>query len=184
MSTLERVVSGGQTGADRQALEAARTAGFATGGWAPAGFLTSEGEDWALGRRFGLRQMPRLPRVAEMYVERSKRNVECSDATLAFRQRPSPGTDKTLAYCATGHWGKRPAFAAVRKGPFRPSMVIEDVADQELAAHLIADFVRGHGVRTLNVCGHRSDARAGRPGYSRAVREIMALALAELKQKK
>jgi hypothetical protein len=44
---IERVVTGGQTGADQGGLRAARAAGIATGGWAPQGWLT-ESED---GRR-------------------------------------------------------------------------------------------------------------------------------------
>ena len=37
---LDRVVSGGQTGADQADWRAARTSGIATGGWTTAGFLT------------------------------------------------------------------------------------------------------------------------------------------------
>ncbi len=34
---IERILTGGQTGADQAALRAARAAGIATGGWAPKG---------------------------------------------------------------------------------------------------------------------------------------------------
>jgi hypothetical protein len=37
---LDRVVSGGQTGADQAGWRAARASGIATGGWMPEGFLT------------------------------------------------------------------------------------------------------------------------------------------------
>jgi hypothetical protein len=37
---LERVISGGQTGADQGGLRAARACGIPTGGWAPRGWLT------------------------------------------------------------------------------------------------------------------------------------------------
>ncbi len=40
---LDRVISGGQTGADQAALRAARAAGIPTGGWAPLGWKTEEG---------------------------------------------------------------------------------------------------------------------------------------------
>jgi len=38
---------------------------------------------------------------AQVYVMRSMRNVDDSDATIAFRLEPSIGTDKTLGYCLT-----------------------------------------------------------------------------------
>src|SRR3954453_21838055 len=41
---LERVISGGQTGADLAGWRAARAAGIATGGWMPRGFWTEAGE--------------------------------------------------------------------------------------------------------------------------------------------
>ena len=54
---LERIITGGQTGADQAALRAACAAGLATGGWAPAGWATEEGP--ALGLAFfGLVELP------------------------------------------------------------------------------------------------------------------------------
>jgi hypothetical protein len=43
MSRLRRVVSGGQTGVDRAALDAARDAGLAVGGWCPRGRRAEDG---------------------------------------------------------------------------------------------------------------------------------------------
>lgn len=50
---VEKIISGGQTGADRGGLEAARTLGIPTGGTAPRGYLTETGPDESL-REFGL----------------------------------------------------------------------------------------------------------------------------------
>jgi len=40
---LERVISGGQTGADQAGWRAARASGIPTGGAMPGGFLTEDG---------------------------------------------------------------------------------------------------------------------------------------------
>jgi Circularly permutated YpsA SLOG family len=40
---VERIVSGGQTGADRAALDTARELGIATGGWVPRGRRAEDG---------------------------------------------------------------------------------------------------------------------------------------------
>jgi hypothetical protein len=40
---IERVISGGQTGADQAGWRAARAYGIPTGGWMPLGFLTETG---------------------------------------------------------------------------------------------------------------------------------------------
>ena len=43
MSRVLKVVSGGQTGDDRAALDAARAAGLPCGGWCPRGRLAEDG---------------------------------------------------------------------------------------------------------------------------------------------
>lgn len=45
---LDRVVSGGQTGADQGGLRAARVDGIPNGGWAPLGLLveSEDGQAW------------------------------------------------------------------------------------------------------------------------------------------
>ena len=52
------VISGGQNGTDRAALEAAHYLGMKTGGWAPRGFLTCAGKKPELGYAFKLREIP------------------------------------------------------------------------------------------------------------------------------
>lgn len=91
---LIQVISGGQTGADRAGLRAAKDVGLATGGWMPKGFLTLEGPrpDWA--REFGLQE-----HASPNYPPRTRRNVQAADATLRFaRHWSSPGERLTLKY--------------------------------------------------------------------------------------
>lgn len=92
---LERVISGGQTGADRAALIAARAAGIATGGWMPAGFRAHDGPHPEFADRYGMRETP-----SEHYPHRTALNVKESDATLRFATVwDSPGEVLTLALC-------------------------------------------------------------------------------------
>jgi len=82
-------VSGGQTGVDRGALDAAMALGIPHGGWCPKGRLAEDGT------------IPPIYHLAETdspeYVVRTERNVLDSKATLILcRGCPSGGTELTL----------------------------------------------------------------------------------------
>lgn len=79
----ERIVSGGQTGVDRGALEAAIALGIAHGGWCPRGRLA---EDGSIPSRYEL-----VENDSSNYKVRTTQNVEDSDATLILHQRPISG---------------------------------------------------------------------------------------------
>lgn len=90
---IERVISGGQTGADQAGLRAARNAGLPTGGWAPRGWLTEVGPAPWLASEFGLVECPEpagepfTPRWqwnAACYVARTKRNAGDAPLTIFF----------------------------------------------------------------------------------------------------
>lgn len=143
------IISGGQTGADRGALEAARALGLATGGWAPDRYWTELGPDPSL-RSFGLREGGSLR-------ERTRRNVADADATVVFACQPSAGSDWTVRCCQ-------------RYG--RPHVVIDPWAPD--ASGRLQDFLARHRPRTLNIAGHR-ESRA--PGIERAVRDLLVSVL-------
>jgi hypothetical protein len=69
-----RIVSGGQTGADRAALDAAQERGLETGGWCPRG---RRAEDGRIPGRYPLRETP-----SAAVEQRTEWNVRDSDATL------------------------------------------------------------------------------------------------------
>ena len=71
---LRKIISGGQTGADRAALDAAIELGIPHGGWIPKGRLT---EDGPLPDRYQLVEMP-----TASYPKRTEQNVIDSDGTL------------------------------------------------------------------------------------------------------
>ena len=76
MSKPSRIISGGQTGVDRAALDAARAAGIACGGWCPKGRLA---EDGPLPAHYPLAQTP-----THRYGQRTQWNVRDSEGTLVL----------------------------------------------------------------------------------------------------
>ena len=74
-----RIISGGQTGVDQMALEAAHTHGLVTGGMVPKRFITENGSDPTLVR-FGLTEHP----SSSDYPPRTRYNVKNSDYTVIF----------------------------------------------------------------------------------------------------
>ena len=74
------IVSGGQTGVDRGALDAAIAAGIPHGGWCPRGRLA---EDGPIAAQYQLRET----RSAKYYI-RTRKNVLDSDATLILCRGP------------------------------------------------------------------------------------------------
>jgi Circularly permutated YpsA SLOG family len=88
---IERIVSGGQTGVDRAALDVAIALGIPHGGWCPLGRIAEDG------------QIPSCYRLEEhpspKYSDRTKSNVIDSDATLVLYQADfEGGTLKTFRY--------------------------------------------------------------------------------------
>lgn len=73
------VISGGQTGADRGGLIAAKKAGFTTGGWMPKGFKALDGNHPEFLDIYGLIEHP-----SPLYPPRTFANVKQTDVTIRF----------------------------------------------------------------------------------------------------
>jgi len=99
---LARLISGGQTGVDRLALDVAMSLGIPVGGWCPRG---RRAEDGVIPERYPLREA-----ASELYQERTRLNVRDSDVTLILCSgAPSGGTLLTIEMARTMH---RPFYLA------------------------------------------------------------------------
>lgn len=132
-----KVISGGQTGVDRAALDAAIENGLEHGGWCPLGRIA---EDGVIPDRYSLKQTPSAD-----YPQRTLWNVRDSDATLALTMgRPTGGTAYTIE-CA--------------KNLLRPHLVVD--VGREVNNKMIVDWLRRNNVTFLNVAGPRESTCPG-----------------------
>lgn len=156
------IISGGQTGADRAALDFALAHGLEHGGWCPRGRLT---EDGPLDTRYELRQTS-----SRGYAQRTEWNVRDSDATVVFTidARLQGGTALTINLAERL---AKPRLHLARDGddpsaPAPPSI-------GEHAARLV-EFVRQHNVHRLNVAGPRASQE---PDVADFVHRVLEAAL-------
>ncbi len=145
---LTTIISGGQTGADRAALDAALEASFPCGGYCPKDRLA---EDGPIDMKYPLIE------IHGGYSQRTRKNVIESDGTVIFyHRRPTGGTEQTLMFCIRTR---------------KPYQLIDiDLTDPETAAQKTIEFISEYSVRTLNVAG----PRAGNcPGIYRFVKTVI-----------
>lgn len=163
---IEKIISGGQTGADMGGLLAGQLLGIETGGSAPQDWMTENGSNPDLGEIFNLKE-----HSATGYVPRTIQNVIDSDGTIAFMWGKSVGTGKTIGYCKTGKW--QYSINESKDNGYRPVLVI-DHKDECLAAQELIDFIIRNKIKVLNVAGHRESSQSG---IQRFVRKVLTSAL-------
>jgi len=88
-----KIISGGQTGIDRMALEVAKELGIETGGYAPKGYLTENGSDLTL-KEFGLEE-----NETSDYNYRTKYNIRSASGSILFGNTESNGSKLLIRYC-------------------------------------------------------------------------------------
>ncbi len=132
---IRKIVSGGQTGVDRAALDTAIKFDIAHGGWVPRGRLTENGP---LPAKYRLRETS-----SANYLVRTEKNVVDSDTTLIISRGPlTGGSDATREM-------------AVRHG--RPWLHIDlSRIDPLQAATDIRDWITNERPEILNVAGPRA----------------------------
>jgi hypothetical protein len=137
---IERIISGGQSGADIAALDFAIERGIAHGGWCPRG---RKAEDGRIDGRYQLKETP-----SSSYVLRTERNVRDSDGTVVF----------SIAAVLTG--GSQRTVELARRHE-KPSLHLSATSDGDKAAGLLREFIRQHGIKVLNVAGPRGSQAPG-----------------------
>lgn len=137
---VSTIVSGGQTGADRAALDWAIEHGVPHGGWCPLGRLA---EDGALPPQYQLQETE-----GSGARQRTKRNVRDSDATLIVNLGELDGGSlATLRFAEKMH---RPVLV----------MAMDEPLDKTFAEQ-VRDWLRAHPIHRLNVAGPRESKRPG-----------------------
>lgn len=148
-----KIVSGGQTGADRAALDFALEHGFPHGGWCPQGRLA---EDGAIDHCYRLQETP-----SPTYAQRTEWNVRDSDGTVIF----------TLTRELTGGSLLTAEFAR-RLG--KPLLHLSRRDHSIPPEQALRQFLLAHHIRVLNIAGPRSSFT---PTIGAFVREVLAAAL-------
>ena len=130
---LEKIITGGQTGADRAALDAVMESRFPIGGNCPAGRMAEDGI---------INHLYPLDEIEGGYESRTQKNVADSDGTAIFyEENLFGGTEQTLDFCLE-----------LKK----PHILIDiDLLDMDEAANRVSSFITDYRIRVLNVAGPR-----------------------------
>jgi hypothetical protein len=152
---LDKIISGGQTGADQAGWRAATAFGVATGGWMPNGFRTEEGPRPEFAEQYGATEMP-----TQSAIGGAEQNVLVSDGTLWFGETTTAAAQATVGACQ--QFGK-PCMPVSPGAAFEPAHVAIWIAENE--------------VRTLNVAGNRE---GDEPGIGKRVERFLGAVLQQL----
>ncbi|HYN79713.1 MAG TPA: putative molybdenum carrier protein [Lamprocystis sp. (in: g-proteobacteria)] len=144
-----RVFSGGQTGVDRAALEAALALGLPIGGWCPAGRLA---EDGPIPTGYALTPTPSTDDAT-----RTEWNVRDSDATLILHRGDLAGGTR-LTIQLSRRWG-------------RP-LLLRNLDHPVVVAELVA-WLRMNSVRVLNCAGPRESECPGIQAQAQSVLSVV-----------
>ena len=134
---IEKIISGGQTGVDRAALDVALELGIPCGGWCPKG---RRAEDGRISDHYPLQEAS-----SAEYPVRTQLNVEDSDGTLILsRGSPAGGTALTIK---------------LAKKLKKPYLLID--LSQGGDPRKVLEWVRDHHIQILNVAGPREGEAPG-----------------------
>lgn len=151
---VKKIISGGQTGADRAALDAGMESGIAIGGYCPRGRMA---EDGPINIRYPLDE------IDGGYDDRTKRNVEYANGTVVFYDSHLyGGTKATVDFCIE---------------LAKPHLLI-DIDQQSIhsSAKTVASFIRKYKVQVLNVAGPR---QSNCPDIYKYVHDTMIIIIAK-----
>jgi hypothetical protein len=158
------IISGGQTGADRAALDFAIEHHIPHSGWCPRGRVAEDGK---IPLHYNLQSTS-----SRKYSQRTEWNVRDSDATVLFTIAPRllGGTALTASMARVSNKPllhlSRDTLAGLTHGDL-------SAATAE-AAKLLLQFVKDHHVRRLNIAGPRASQE---PTIARFVTDVLSGAL-------
>lgn len=132
---VKKIISGGQTGVDRAALDTAMELAIPHGGWVPRG---RKAEDGVIPRKYKLKETR-----GEGYPERTVKNVLDSDGTLIISHGALTGGSAVTLETAERHG--RPCFHA--------DLLTSDVFH---TTGLVKEWIERFGIKVLNVAGPRA----------------------------
>src|SRR5262245_36472553 len=152
---LSKIISGGQTGADRAALDWAIKRGMAHGGWCPKG---RKAEDGAIDRRYNLVETP-----SGDYSQRTEWNVRDSDGTAVFSIRRDLRGGSLLTVELAAKYNK-------------PVIHLRQEDEQTSQAQELRSFIKEFGISVLNIAGPRASEE---PGIYQFVSSVLDSAIEE-----
>ena len=132
---IDKIISEGQTGADRAALDVAIELGIPHGGWLPKGRKTEAGR---LPAKYQLSEMP-----TDSYQQRTEQNIIDSDGTLIISRGELSGGSEYTRQMAEKH-GK----PWIHVDASRMSI--------DAAVQLVSAWINGSETKILNVAGPRA----------------------------
>jgi len=132
---IDKIISGGQTGADRAAIDFAIKHNIPYGGWVPKGRKT---EDGTLPEKYHLQEM-----LTGQYVKRTEKNTLDSDGTLIVSHGLLTGGSALTRELARQH------------GKPWIHIDLEMISCPE-AAGMIREWIDRHGIKVMNVAGPRA----------------------------
>ena len=143
------IISGGQTGADRAALDAAIELGLPHGGFLPRG---RKAEDGPLDRRYRLKEL-----ASGRYRDRTEKNILAADGTVIFSLGPLNGGSALTEALAIRYE--------------RPCLHLDlELIPPDQAGDVLIRWLRQQHIRTLNVAGPRE---SGTPGIYALVHDLL-----------
>jgi hypothetical protein len=132
---ITKIISGGQTGADRAGLDFAIKNSIPHGGWVPKGRKT---EDGTLPEQYQLQEMP-----TSEYRKRTEKNILDSDGTVIVSHGPLSGGSALTKELTKKH------------SKFWIHIDMKDLSLETAAARL-ASWIERNRIETLNVAGPRA----------------------------
>lgn len=151
---IDKIVTGGQTGADRAALDFALSHGIDHGGWCPRG---RQAEDGVIPARYDLKETS-----GSDPAQRTEWNVRDSDGTVILSLAPalSGGSLRTLELAEQYR---------------KPCLHLSRERDGAAAARMLSHFLAKHQIRILNVAGPRQSEGPEIAAFTLAILEQAGL---------